>query len=421
MSGELPMLDSMNLLVNKLSLRICRSEHPEHQTAIFDTVKYVLCKQICESFSMPIDWNSFNRGGKFRSSDGYASAQIASLTSEIRKLWAIKILARDTEVARRQWIFHFGIRVFDDNHLYLCYAKCCYDHTAGSVQNPRAVPLTLDRLPDPLFFNDDIQCMCGETPLPIEPVELENEALPEFVDLLMDPQRACPILLISCIDALAPEEAADVLLDNAAVYWCTDAAVMMRLNALLPEELSTPWDSVRAFLPMGATKSYHPCWAYEDIRRIGEEHFLRGLRQAYCASMRSQERRDFITVDDVCRYRDQVHIHDLSNQLEKQKAASSRLLSQAEKQNVEVANLRGQLQALRQSTDAKLLKEYESLLNETMAEADTLKKAISTLSERLYSTLGAGFTPDEAEPVALIQELSQAIYAVLARVGASKR
>ena len=414
------MFDSTNLLVNKLILRIRRGEHSECRETVFDTVKHILHQQINESFSLPIEWVAFNRGGKFRSPDGLVNAQIASLTSSPRTLWAVKISARDTENSRRQWIVHFGIRVFDADQLSLCYAQCCYDHTAGSIQNPRALPLTLDRLPGPLLFSDNIQCMCGDSHLPLEPGELTQETLPKFVELLMDNQRPYPIILVTCVDALAPEEAADVLLGNVIVYWCTDASIMMRLNAMLPEELYTPWDCVRAFLPMNVNKPYHPIWTYEEIRRMGEDEFLKGLRQAYCASMRSQERRDFLTVEDVCRYRDQMRIYELEEQLEKQKKESSRLLSQSERQNSDIMKLREQLQSLKQSADAKTLNEYESLLNETMAEADALKRGISALSERLYSTLGTGFTPEGTEPVASIQELSHAIYVALTNAGSRK-
>lgn len=414
------MFDSTNILVNKLILRIRRSKHIEPQETVFDTVKHILHQQLNESFHLPIEWEAFNRGGKFRSPDDQVNAQIASLTSEVRTLWATKISARDTETSRRQWIVHIGLRVFSTDDLSLCYAKCCYDHTAGSIQNPRALPLTLDRLLDPIFFSEEVQCMCGDSPLIVEPVELTSETFHDFVEILMDKQRPCPVLLISCVDALVPEEAADILLGNAIVYWCTDASIMMRLNAMLPEELYTPWDCVRAFLPMSVNKPYHPIWTYEEIRRMGEDEFLKGLRQAYCASMRSQERRDFLTVEDVCRYRDQMRIYELEEQLEKQKKESSRLLSQSERQNSDIVRLRDQLQSLKQSADAKTLNEYESLLSETMAEADALKRGISALSERLYSTLGTGFTPEETEPVASIQELSHAIYVALTNAGSRK-
>lgn len=55
-----------------------------------------------------------------------------------------------------------------------------------------------------------------------------------------------------------------------------------------------------------------------------------------------------------------------------------------------------------------------------MAETDALKKGISSLCERLYCTLGAGFHPDESEQVAPLQELAQAIYAALACAASRK-
>ena len=48
--------------------------------------------------------------------------------------------------------------------------------------------------------------------------------------------------------------------------------------------------------------------------------------------------------------------------------------SLSEKQYAEIAGLREQLQALQKSTSTVQLSEYESLLNETMAESDALKK-----------------------------------------------
>lgn len=53
-------------------------------------------------------------------------------------------------------------------------------------------------------------------------------------------------------------------------------------------------------------------------------------------------------------------------------------------------------------------------------ETDALKKGISSLCERLYCTLGAGFHPDESEQVAPLQELAQAIYAALACAASRK-
>lgn len=146
------MLDTTNFLIHKLSLQIFRPMQFEDNTTVFDAVKYILLERICETFHLQIEWDTFSRGGKFRSASGAANIQIASLSSDIRTLWAIRIQVRDANMVKRQWSYQIGIRVFDGEHLQLCYAKCCYDHTAGSIQTPRPIPMVLDRFPDPLFF-----------------------------------------------------------------------------------------------------------------------------------------------------------------------------------------------------------------------------------------------------------------------------
>ena len=138
------MLDTTNFLIHKLSLQIFRPMQFEDNTTVFDAVKYILLERICETFHLQIEWDTFSRGGKFRSASGAANIQIASLSSDIRTLWAIRIQVRDANMVKRQWSYQIGIRVFDGEHLQLCYAKCCYDHTAGSIQTPRPIPMVLE-------------------------------------------------------------------------------------------------------------------------------------------------------------------------------------------------------------------------------------------------------------------------------------
>ena len=61
--------------------------------------------------------------------------------------------------------------------------------------------------------------------------------------------------------------------------------------------------------------------------------------------------------------------------------------------------------------------ELESLLDETMRETDALKNGIRALSLRLYSNPGKEFQPDSSEPIALLQELAQAIQICLSCSG----
>lgn len=103
------MLDTTNFLIHKLSLQIFRPMQFEDNTTVFDAVKYILLERICETFHLQIEWDTFSRGGKFRSASGAANIQIASLSSDIRTLWAIRIQVRDANMVKRQWSYQIGI------------------------------------------------------------------------------------------------------------------------------------------------------------------------------------------------------------------------------------------------------------------------------------------------------------------------
>ena len=80
------------------------------------------------------------------------------------------------------------------------------------------------------------------------------------------------------------------------MYWTADPGIVERLNAILPDEFHTPWDSVRMLLPINQTQTYHPVYPYELISQMGYD--------AFCSSLRSEERRSFITVEDIAKIRD---------------------------------------------------------------------------------------------------------------------
>lgn len=401
------MLDVTNVLVHKLTLSIILSPNVSHVGSAAEIVTDILRGQFESCLRLSIPRGCFEHGGKFSSADNAATLQAASSLAGETGVWAMRLQQKDPKIIRRRWVYSASMRIASADRLTLYYAKCCYDHTAGSILPPREIPLELDRIPDPLFFDNAIQCMSGNFPIPCESRELTHASLAEFIRLLEDAERTCPLLLISCPDVLTPEVAADILLGNAVVYWCSDSEVISRLNELVSDGLQTPWDSVRSFLPLGKSELYHPCWAYEDIRRMGVDAFLRGLHQAYCASMRSEEKRGFLTVEDVYRRLAQAQAGRLAEQLDAQKAECGQL-------NAQIQTLQEQLAESKAHANPALIGEYESLLTDAMAEADALKSGISALSTRLYSSMGAGFKPDESGSIPLLQELSHAIYSVLA-------
>ena len=409
------MLETSNILVNKLTLTIRKSSNVREQRSITDIVKALIYHQVCKCLETHIEWRSFIWGGSFSSSDNIING-IASSTNDAdgHSVWAANLYVKDRYMSRRRWKYYFGIQQHSDDELSLSYAKCYYDHMAGSINRPKPLHFNRDQIPDAFFFDPSIQCMCGKQPYPCLALELNGTTLPDFVDSVQDVIRTEPIILITCADYITPELLMDQLMGNAVIYWCDDASMISRLNATLPEDMSTPWDCVHIFIPLSSHAVYHPIYTYDDIYRMGKQEFISGLIQAYCRSMHHDERKKFITIEDVNNIRNQVLISRLIEQKQSSEDRIAELTVQLRQQSMIAQEANEALEHYKHNSNETTIAEYEALLTDVMTEADNLKQGISALSEKLFSTMGIGFKPDDAPQIALFQELSQAIYSALA-------
>ena len=408
------MLDISHTLVHKLTLHITRKPNSSSDISTIDAVKGILCDRIAELWNLSVDWHVFANGGRFASLDETVKVQTASLNaSGFASLWAMYINVKDADLSRRRWVYYLGLRTEDDDSVTFYYAKCCYDHMAGSISECRPIPLQRDAFPDPLFYSAYIQCMCGKHPLPEEPQILNHSTLPMFIELLQDEERTQPLFLITCPWYLSPEMLFDFIMGNAIIFWCEDSSVVMRLNAMLPGSMYTWWDSARIFMPLTAEKAFHPQYTYEEIHRMGRDNFIDGILQAYCQSMRAEERRNFVTLNDVFLTKSKAINNAI---LAEKQALEERIAVQdaaLEQQKKKFEALQEQMTQLSSSPKPIDTDEYEALLEESMNETDSLKQGIIQLTARLCSDMGRTFKPDPNESIALLQELSNSIYACL--------
>ena len=88
------------------------------------------------------------------------------------------------------------------------------------------------------------------------------------------------------------------------------------------------------------------------------------------------------------------------------------------KQDEQIEGLLSQLQEV--SNRSKEITEYEEMIDESMAECSDLKRGITDLTTQLYASMGDTFHPNEQEHLAILQELSHAIFVAMACV-AEKR
>lgn len=409
------MLEISQNLIHKLTAHIVRRPDSETDMTVIELIKGILCDQMSSMFGVSSPWPVFSKGGSISDKDNLVNGKVASISIENgASMWALTAKVKDPSYNRRRWIYYIGLREQDDSSVQLYYAKCYYDHLAGSVSSPKPIEQIRDPFPDPLFFNDHIQCMCGKYPLPLEACVLSHTTLPRFINYLQDDTRKIPLILITCPWILSPEILQDRMIGNAIIFWCEDSSVAMRLNSILPKNMYTPWESVRVFVPLAGDNVFHPLYTYEDIRTVGNQIFAAGLVQAFCQSFRSEDVRGFVTIDDISRVRDKQYIELLLSQAKEKSAENQSLKQQCDKLRAANAETAEKLAALEERPD---LDEYETLLNDLMRETDALRKGISSLSVRLYSCNGSSFQPDGHEPIALLQELAHAIQTYLSCAG----
>ena len=408
------MLETTNILVNKLTLRILRSEENTDSLEVSSLILNTVFRQICSCFDTMLEWRAFAKGGSYSNADNSLRGISAlTQTEDGTVYWASHFFVKDRHYSRRRWKYYWAIMQSSDNEAKLYYAKCKYDHMAGSVSPGKSMGYTRDTLLDPLFYDPNIICMAGNHHYPVGAVNLNDANLPEFMALVQDEQRNIPVMLITCPDVIVPEMMADATLGNLVVYWCDESRTVIDLNAALSWDLRTPWDTVRIFMPIANSNIYHPCFTYEEIRRMGVDGFFAGIRQAYCESMHSEERRSFHTVSEVLAMRDREYIRKLESLNQLQASQLNDAKTKLEQQSHDIQSYKERIEALTSFEKDTEIAEMESLLSDSMAETDALRRSISALSTTLYSTMGIGFQPDKSEGIALIQELSHAIYASL--------
>ena len=144
---------------------------------------------------------------------------------------------------------------------------------------------------------------------------------------------------------------------------------------------------------------------------MGIDAFLRGIHQAFCESLRSKEKHAFLTVEDVEKCRNRGQANKLVQTCEEQKGQIKEMEERLAKQNEVLESTLSQLQEI--TNRSKEMAELEELLNESMSECSDLKRGISDLTTQLYASMGDTFHPNQREPLAILQELSHAIFVVL--------
>lgn len=246
-------------------------------------------------------------------------------------LWAVKLQIPDTQIKRRRWIHHIALRYENNRQASLYYAEFYQDFTLGSF-----VSLTMPSKKTPDFVRDfvrnkEFHCVAGNYRLPTQTLILSETGISTFLGMFNDTARMIPIILVTCQAAINIGALSEALLANGIVFAAKERAVIEAINSFLPEAMKVTWGTVQVF-PAG--KSYVQVLHNEMILRMTNPVIQ--MRHAYCECMRTDERQEFPTYDELFLLRNAnrlsettVRINTLSKENENLRAININLTKQS--------------------------------------------------------------------------------------------
>lgn len=405
------MIESTFKLAQKAALRIrpAHNHHPSFQLLTF--LQSIIYENIQKEYDLELNWERFCTYGQEESADQTRRIQTITLYDEAENRptqWALKLSFRDRSVRRRKWQLHISVDMKDADTAVLYYALMYCDHMAGSfsvLKPPVIIPPSL--LPS-LNQNPRLLCCCGSYQLPYGAIAIDEQNIQTIAALLHDPEREIPVVLITCPDLVSPSRAEKMLFANAVVCWLDDMDMLEAVNSALSPQIYVEWDSIQVILPQIPEQSQHLRLRISDISRLGEDSVIALLRQAYCESLRGDDRRAFITVDDIFRQRDKQSSLCLQRRLTDIMEECNRLRTEIAAVKAENSSLRQQNDALSTDKCKQEISSYEALLSESMEQYDLLRNSILDLTQRLYGSLGQEFIP-ESKGEACLCDLEHAI------------
>lgn len=391
---------------------------------LMELLQGIIYDYVRHSFGCVPEWPRFCGHYQMETTDKRVTLQTAYLRDSKqgeKTLWAVRIQMRDYAVKRRTWLTHIGIRMHSHGQATVYFAQVYHDHLAGSLSVAKPVEYVAPRLYEKLLVCKRVMCKTGAFQVPMVAIPINSDLIEEFANLIRDPERHIPVLLISCPDLMDPELAAKKLVGNVVVCWIDDIKLMHSINQILAPELHIEWDSVQVILPLGDKPQvlYHPFFCAADMTRMGGMHVLNSLYRAYCTALRSDDRKAFVTVDGLYRIREQMSTATLQRTVKTLNAEKQELVDQCDRLTHAIKELQNPNNANGEGTLQQENKALEQLLNEQSDKREKLRNGIVSLTQRLYETMGKDFTPvTDGDPV--LSELEHAVYVCFARLNGSK-
>lgn len=406
------MNESTFTLVQKAILQIQPVEERCPSFQLLEFLQCIVYDAIRQEYGFEPDWERFRSYGTEETADQTKRIQTAMFyggENEASRQWALRLSIRDKSIRRRKWLLHIGIDIKMPSVAMFYYALMYYDHKAGSFSDFRQ-PLVP---PTPLLYalnqNSRIACSCGSFQLPGGAIAIDEGNLPSVLMFIRDPKRWIPVIVITCPDLISPILVEKEMIGNAVVCWLDDMETLEAVNDALAPDVFIEWDSVQVILPDAPRHVQHPQLTIMEISRLGRDTVIGLLRQAFCESLRGEERRAFVTVDDIIRQRDKGLISNLQKRLAQASAEINQLKTTSHGLREENERLRRMNGKLSSENSAREIASYEEVLSESMEQYDALHSGVLGLTQRLYGSIGQNFSP-KTDGEACLCDLEHAIF-----------
>lgn len=407
------MIDNTNIMTFKGIFRVAVNPQMPEEINLLETLHGLVYDYLRTSFGFEPDYNSFRTYGKLASENETIKVQTGSIREaedqQYPFLWAMRVRARDRFNRRRNWLTHVGIRQDSPTSASLYFAELYSDYTVGLLTDVSPPATEAPVLFDSLLRSRRLMCLSGAHALAPYPWAITDGELDAFLELLLDPERTQPVLLITCPDLVSPTLAYERTKGNLIPCWLDDYPLFGALNSRLPPALRTEWDTIRVFLPLTQESQFHPFVTLQDINRLGANTVVENLYRAFCTCLRNEDRYAFVTIDTIRDLLRERTTTTLKEQNREQSAAIRDLHLKNAELSAQRTELSDRLKLAQGQLDRSNASEYEALLSEAMEETDRLIKGMDALIAHLYADPGASLSADEAGSSAKLQDLYQAL------------
>lgn len=257
------------------------------------------------------DW--FYTGGQWSTSHNrilvMTRQEIGSGSRETPQFWAVRYEHPCSETTFRQWRTDIGITALNSSHFSISITVSYtilpeYLGEEPEIPIPTA-PWLLKSLMDPVKWG----CFSGAQKLSNATIKLEVNKGIEFYEALQNPDRKCPLILVSRhwdtgepkIDAA---QLGKVLLGTAVVYLTADDGVEKELDYFLPKEYRCFNGAVRIYWPnadFAVANDYrrHRFFLAEKIDELSPSEVQNMIVRAIARRARHEDYHIVSTIEDI--------------------------------------------------------------------------------------------------------------------------